>query len=150
MSDLVFDQEATRVSGRRFWAHFVDGVLLTIILVVLLIPATAVSSNALTALVLVAWFTVVHVAYYALLARKDGRTPGKRVAGIRVVTADGKVPTQAALVKRTVPLLVEYFYVIAWVGMMASPYRQRFGDRWAKTYVVENATLPASAPAVSS
>jgi uncharacterized RDD family membrane protein YckC len=149
MSDLVFDQEATRVSGRRFWAHFVDGVLLTIILVVLLIPATATGSNTLTALVLVAWFTVVQVAYYVLLARKDGRTPGKRLAGIRVVTADGKVPTQAALVKRTVPLLIEYFYVIAWIGMMASPYRQRFGDRWAKSYVVHDGAVPATAPAAA-
>jgi hypothetical protein len=31
---------------------------------------------------------------------------------------------------------VEYFYVIAWISMMASSYRQRFGDRWGRTYVV--------------
>ena len=33
-------------------------------------------------------------------------------------------------------LLIEYVYVIAFVGMMSSDYRQRFGDRWADTYVV--------------
>jgi hypothetical protein len=53
-------------------------------------------------------------------------------------------------VKRTVPLLIEYACLIAWVGMMASPYRQRFGDRWAKTYVVADAALPVAAPAAGA
>jgi hypothetical protein len=43
------------------------------------------------------------------------------------------VPSTGALVKRTVPLIVEYFYTIAWIGMMTSPFRQRLGDRWADT-----------------
>jgi uncharacterized RDD family membrane protein YckC len=150
MVQPAFAREMTRVSGRRYWAHFVDGVLLTVILVLLLIPAAATNSGGLIVAVIVSWFTVGHVAYFVLLARRDGRTPGKRVAGLRVVTADGNVPTQAALVKRTVPLLIEYAYLIAWVGMMASPYRQRFGDRWAKTYVVAHAALPVAAPAAGS
>jgi hypothetical protein len=41
-------------------------------------------------------------------------------------------------VKRTLPLLIEYLYVLAFIGMMSSDYRQRFGDRWAHTYVVED------------
>jgi hypothetical protein len=45
---------------------------------------------------------------------------------------------------------VDYLYVIAWAGMMASPYRQRFGDRWAKTYVVADAALPVAAPAAAT
>lgn len=66
-------------------------------------------------------FTVGQVAYYVLTQRRHGRTPGKRLAGIRVVDRNGNVPTTGALVKRTIPLIVEYFYVIAWIGMMASP-----------------------------
>jgi hypothetical protein len=27
-------------------------------------------------------------------------------------------------------------YVIALIGMLTSEYRQRFGDRWGRTYVV--------------
>jgi len=27
---------------------------------------------------------------------------------------------------------------LAFIGMMSSDYRQRFGDRWAQTYVVED------------
>jgi uncharacterized RDD family membrane protein YckC len=81
-------------------------------------------------------FTVGQVAYYVLTQRRHGHTPGKRLAGIRVVDRNGDVPSTGALVKRTIPLIVEYFYVIAFIGMMTSPFRQRLGDRWADTYVV--------------
>ena len=81
-------------------------------------------------------FTVGQVAYYVLTQRRHGHTPGKRLAGIRVVDRIGDVPSTGALVKRTLPLIVEYLYVIAFIGMMTSPFRQRLGDRWADTYVV--------------
>ena len=83
-------------------------------------------------------FTAGQVAYYVLTQRRHGRTPGKRLAGIRVVDRIGNVPTTGALVKRTIPLIVEYLYVIAWIGMMTSPFRQRLGDRWADTYVIRD------------
>ncbi len=50
--------------------------------------------------------------------------------------AGAAVPTTGALVKRTIPLLIEYFYVIALIGMLTPDYRQRLGDRWGGTYVV--------------
>ena len=43
-----------------------------------------------------------------------------------------------ALIKRTLPLLIEYFYVVALFSMMSSGYRQRLGDRWADTFVVRD------------
>ena len=128
-------EEATRVSGRRFVAHLADGVLIGIVLFVLGIPA-AIVSDTLLAIVLVVWLIFGQLAYYVLFERRDGRTPGKRLSGIKVVDAQGGVPTTGALVKRTLPLYVEYFYVFAWIAMMSSPYRQRLGDRWGKTYVV--------------
>ena len=36
------------------------------------------------------------------------------------------------------PLLIEYLYLIAFIGMMSSAYRQRLGDRWGDTYVVRD------------
>jgi len=138
----VFSEDDAHVSGRRFWAHFVDSVVLSAILFVLIIPA-AIISDILIIVVFVLWFTVVHVAYFVLTQRGDGQSPGKRLARIRVVDGMGRTPDAAALARRTVPLLLEYFYVIAFVGMMSSRYRQRLGDRWAHTYVVE-ATAVAS------
>jgi uncharacterized RDD family membrane protein YckC len=88
--------------------------------------------------VLIVYITIGQVVYLVLAQRRSGRTPGKRLVGIRVVDAHGQTPTAGALVKRTVPLLVEYLYIIAWVSMMGSQYRQRFGDRWGRTYVVSD------------
>ena len=34
-------------------------------------------------------------------------------------------------------LLIEYFYVIALISMLTSDFRQRLGDRWGDTYVVD-------------
>ncbi len=109
--------------------------MLTVVLVVLLIPAALVS-NVLIVLVVVLWFTVGHVAYFVLTQRRHGRSPGKRLVGVRVVDRTGATPAPGALTRRSLPLLLEYTYVIAFVGMMSSPYRQRLGDRWAETYVI--------------
>jgi uncharacterized RDD family membrane protein YckC len=124
----TFPPEETRVSGRRYIAHLADAVVLALIFVVVAVPAPIIS-DALLAIVLVVYVTIGQVVYFVLAQRRTGRTPGKRLVGIRVVDADGQTPTTGALLKRTVPLLVEYFYIIAWPSMMGSPYRQRFGDR---------------------
>ena len=131
----------TRVSGRRYLAHWLDSTIFVVLFLILVVLAGSVlpeggASDALFVAVLVLAFTVGQVAYYVLTQRRHGRTPGKRLAGIRVVDRRGNVPTTGALVKRTIPLLIEYVYVIAWIGMMTSPFRQRLGDRWADTYVI--------------
>jgi uncharacterized RDD family membrane protein YckC len=131
----TFPPEVTRVSGRRYVAHLADGVLVLLIFVVLTIPA-AIWSDVVLAIEIVLFLTVGQTAYYVLTQRRTGRSPGKRIVGIRVVDAEGRPPSTGALVKRSIPLLVEYFYILSWLSMMSSTYRQRFGDRWGKTYVV--------------
>ena len=134
--------EVTRVSGRRFVAHFVDGVLYSLLFIIALLVVAALPTGTVgdvtLGVVLVGGLTVGHVAYFVVLQKRRGRTPGKRLVGIRVVDADGATPGAGALVKRTVPLLIEYFYVIAFIGMMTSAHRQRLGDRWGDTYVVRD------------
>ena len=130
----------TRVSGRRYVAHLVDGVLFTILLLIAILlvgslPNSA-AGDALLIAVLVLGLTVGQVAYYVVTQRRHGRTPGKRLVGSRVVDRHGNVPSTGALTKRTLPLLVEYLYVIALISMLSSDFRQRLGDRWADTYVV--------------
>ena len=130
----------TRVSGRRYLAHWLDSTIFVVLFLILVVLAGSLpdggAADVLFVAVIVLGFTVGQVAYYVLTQRRHGRTPGKRLAGIRVVDRHGNVPTTGALVKRTVPLIVEYLYVIAWIGMMTSPFRQRLGDRWADTYVI--------------
>jgi uncharacterized RDD family membrane protein YckC len=135
------DPESTRVSGRRFVAHLLDGVAFTILLVLVILLFALLPSGTLTdvlfAAALVLGLTVGHVAYFVLQERRNGRTFGKRVVGIRVVDGRGAVPGDGALIKRTVPLLIEYFYIFALIAMMTSDHRQRWGDRWAGTYVID-------------
>jgi uncharacterized RDD family membrane protein YckC len=100
--------------------------------------------------VFILWFTVIHVAYFVLTQRAGGQSPGKRWAHIRVVDAMGRTPDSTALVQRTIPLLFEYFYAIALIRMMTSRYRQRLGDRWADTYVVEAGAARAEARAAAT
>lgn len=130
----------TRVSVRRYLAHWLDSTIFIVLFLLLLVLVGSLpdgeAADAFLVAVAVLGFTVGQVAYYVLTQRRHGRTPGKRLAGIRVVDRHGNVPTAGALVKRTVPLLIEYFYVIAWIGMMTSRFRQRLGDRWADTYVI--------------
>jgi uncharacterized RDD family membrane protein YckC len=131
----------TRVSGRRYLAHWLDSTVFVVLyLVLLVLVGTALpggdAGDAAFIVVAVLGFTAGQVAYYVLTQRRHGRTPGKRLAGIRVVDRNGDVPSTGALVKRTVPLIIEYFYVIAFIGMMTSLFRQLLGDRWADTYVV--------------
>ncbi len=144
----VFPAEATHVSGRRFLAHLLDGVLVMVIFVAALVPILileAVTGDGVLAAVItgvfaalaILWLFVGHLAWFVWQESKDGFTLGKRTAGIRVVTADGSVPSRGALWKRSIPLLIEYFYVLAFIGMMSSGYRRRFGDRWGDTYVIK-------------
>ena len=130
----------TRVSVRRYLAHWLDSTIFIVLFLGLLVLAGSLpdgdAADVLFGAVAILGFTVGQVAFYVLTQRRHGRTPGKRLAGIRVVDRHGNVPTTGALVKRTVPLLIEYFYVIAWIGMMTSAFRQRLGDRWADTYVI--------------
>jgi uncharacterized RDD family membrane protein YckC len=142
----VFSENDAHVSVRRFFAHIADGAVLSVILVALLIPA-AIVSDILILVVFILWFTVIHVAYFVFTQRDGGQSPGKRWARIRVVDAMGDTPDSKALVRRTIPLLFEYFYAIAFIGMMTSRYRQRLGDRWGHTYVVEATAAHAGAGA---
>lgn len=103
----------------------------------LLVILAALISDVVLAIALVLLLTVGQVAFYVLAHGRSGRSPGKRLVGLRVVDAHGRPPDTGALVKRSIPLLLEYFYILAWLSMMTSDYRQRFGDRWAKTYVVD-------------
>ena len=131
----AFSAEQTRVSGRRLVAHIVDGTLYTVLFLLLILLADA-TTEVVLLITVVLGLTVLHVAYFVVLQRPKGRTPGKALVGIRVVDEVGQVPTTGALIKRTLPLLIEYLYVIALIGMLTSEYRQRFGDRWGRTYVI--------------
>jgi uncharacterized RDD family membrane protein YckC len=91
-----------------------------------------------------AGFAACVVFDFIVLPALTGYTIGKRMLGIRVVDETGHRPRLRATVIRTIPLLFEQIGVVALWAMSNSPKHQRFGDRWAHTYVVSR-EQPASA-----
>jgi len=128
-------EESTRVTGRRIIAHVVDGLIIALIALVLLELLRQVSDVAAVVVYLLALLPG-QVLYWVLTQRKTGQSPGKKLCRIKVVDQLGNTPTVPNLVRRSIPLLIEYLYLIALAAILSSPYRQRLGDRWAHTYVV--------------
>jgi uncharacterized RDD family membrane protein YckC len=74
-----------------------------------------------------------------------GRTPGKRLTGLRVVSEDGRQLGWSASLLRNLMRMVDSLpagYLLGVVSMIASPRVQRLGDLVAGTIVIrERATL---------
>jgi uncharacterized membrane protein SpoIIM required for sporulation/uncharacterized RDD family membrane protein YckC len=81
--------------------------------------------------------TVIYFCYHLILEPlMAGRTPGKRLAGIRVLTLDGRAPTLGPLVTRNVFRLVDSLPVLYIVGLLFVMFGRRhlrLGDLAAGT-----------------
>ena len=80
-------------------------------------------------------YFLYHVVLEPLM---DGRTPGKRMTGLRVVTRDGVVPSSGALVTRNVFRIVDSLpalYVVGLLFVMFGRRHARAGDLAAGTVV---------------
>jgi uncharacterized RDD family membrane protein YckC len=84
-------------------------------------------------------------AYYVFCETLFGRTLGKRVMSLRVVSENGVPIDLGAAVIRNLLRIIDglFFYLVAAVSVWSSPKRQRLGDRAAGTYVVHDS--PAAA-----
>ncbi len=85
------------------------------------------------------WFAVV----LTLLEWRYGRTPGKLLAGTRVVSEDGTSIDIGQAVLRRLPLVFSGFLqIIDWAFALFGPRYQRAFDRIARTLVVIDARSP--------
>jgi uncharacterized RDD family membrane protein YckC len=118
----------TRVVPRRIVAHVLDWLVIGALTV-------GVSPEASSF-----WLVVWLLANWIVLQGLTGYSVGKFVTRIRVVDGRGGVPGLGRALIRTLPLVIEQLGVIAIWAMLRRPSRQRFGDRWAKTFVVKDPT----------
>jgi uncharacterized RDD family membrane protein YckC len=89
---------------------------------------------------------VVYLAYFFISECLLSRTPGKLLTGLVVVGVDGERCTWGQTAIRTVFRLLEVNPLLlgavpAALSVVFSPYHQRFGDKMAKTLVVETREL---------
>ena len=77
-----------------------------------------------------------------------GRTPGKRAAGVRIVTLEGQTPDVSALLIRNVFRLIDslpVFYVVGLICVLLSARQVRIGDMAAGTLLVYEKKLASNA-----
>ncbi len=119
------------MDGRGFFDEVFDGVGSFVFTIVILPPI------------------LLYFLYHPVLeTAMKGRTPGKRAAGIRIVTVEGQTPDISALLIRNVFRLIDslpLFYVVGLVCVLLSARQVRIGDMAAGTLLAYEKKLASSA-----
>ena len=142
---------------RRFVAYMIDGFILSIILIILGIIAGVayfagvMSGNSgslmarmmnpeqLSAITLSIWVlsTLLNIIYFTYFYGTSGRTPGKMLMGLQVVTSEGKPLSFGIAFLRSVGYLVSSFVFclgFIWIGF--DKKKQGWHDKIAGTVVI--------------
>jgi uncharacterized RDD family membrane protein YckC len=99
---------------------------------------------------LIGWpAALIYLLYHPLLELlMHGRTPGKRMAGVRLVTQRGGQPAAGAILIRNVFRLIDSLpglYVVGLISCMVTAQRVRIGDMAAGTVLVLDRSASADA-----
>jgi uncharacterized RDD family membrane protein YckC len=136
--------------GSRFLAEAIDWVLKAIVVGALAILLYAIGSGVATAVFLVLVF-IIWFGYDVLFeVLSNGRTPGKRACGLRVVRSGGQPIGFVASSVRNLLRIVDgplTSYVAGIVSIVVSKRNQRLGDMAADTLVVREPAGPGQATA---
>jgi uncharacterized RDD family membrane protein YckC len=84
-------------------------------------------------------FMAVSLVYFTVPEALFGATPGKYLAGLRVVSVDGRRLSLGAVLARNLMRIVDYLpviYVLGGISVLLTTNSQRLGDRLAGTTVV--------------
>ena len=141
--------------GSRVLAGCVDLVLKGAIIAALAAVVFALLDETLATAFFLPSAFVVFVFYDVLFeVRAHGRTPGKRMTGLRVLrSSGGPVDVRASAIRNLLRIVDELAlsYLPAFVGILVTKRNQRLGDLAADTIVVRErrAGTPSGAPVAS-
>jgi uncharacterized RDD family membrane protein YckC len=109
--------------GARIGAYLIDVLAMIVVSLIPVLGIFAVMAYALTR---------------DALPFLDGQSIGKKVLGLRAVTADGAVLTNnwGPAILRNVVLLIPLFPLVELIVLLTNADKLRLGDQWAKTRVV--------------
>jgi uncharacterized RDD family membrane protein YckC len=87
---------------------------------------------------------VAFLTYFVVAESLGGASLGKMMFGLRVVGRDFRPAGPSAILIRRLAFFVDslLFGWPAYASMTNWPYKQRYGDRWAGTYVFRREALP--------
>ncbi len=94
------------------------------------------------AVLLLAFLSLYH-AYFIYFEYKKGRTPGKKLFGLSVVTDDGSPRTKSKMIIRELFRYVDTLIFPMVICMALTERRQRIGDLMAGTFVAYSKTQEA-------
>jgi len=122
--------------GKRFLASIFDLIVIPIIIGVvaglIFFAAPVGIRNILLIVVNIAWMTLKDLMWV-------GQAPGKKMAGIKVISIEtGKKITIAQAFIRNILLVIPFVLVIGYLIeiILLATKGERLGDKWAKTKVV--------------
>ena len=139
----------------RIVAIIIDTIILMIIMVIIALPLglSAFMFSAMTDVTSMmnmwanaaAWSifaiinAIVWLLYFTYFEGKTGQTPGKKAMNIKVTTEDGKQPTFAEALIRTILRIIDglFLYLLGLIIILVTEKKQRLGDVLAKTIVVK-------------
>jgi uncharacterized RDD family membrane protein YckC len=126
--------------GSRSLAAFVDYLGLGIVLVIWILSSVLLAAGVGTQwapVFMVAGIFLLDWGYFAVQEiATGGRTLGKRLLKLRVVTAEGGTPGAGALLIRNLVRFLDFFF--GPILMAIDPLSRRLGDRLAGTLVVHD------------
>jgi uncharacterized RDD family membrane protein YckC len=151
--------------GSRFLALTIDSLIQVGVLIVLTIFAAVLSltydqlggaanrffSDTIGAIVLILVPFCLYWGYFAFFEILwQGRTPGKRVAGIRVIHQTGRPMTAIECIGRNLIRIVDMepvpLYAVGLICMLCNQQNRRIGDYVAGTIVVHDKALDSVSP----
>jgi uncharacterized RDD family membrane protein YckC len=131
--------------GSRFMALLIDYLIGGVAIVIAILAALALGGELAGTIVSVTAILAINVLYFTLFeVFGGGRTLGKRVTGLRVVTdGGGQVGLRASLIRNIIRVLEVgvLAYAPAIVSVLATRNNQRLGDLAAGTLVVRDTKL---------
>lgn len=136
--------------GSRFMSSLVDTTIQALVIIPLLFAASW-AGTAGPAVASLGTFLAVFALPTAFDAFAGGRTPGRRLAGLRLVMADGStvglVPAAVRNIVRPLDFLPSA-YSVGVISVLATDRNQRLGDLAAGTIVVRQVAARRTAAAV--
>lgn len=134
-------EQASQTILLRLAAFIVDALTLALVLI---LPASLISysvaflGGSLNSVSLI-WYGAMLVLFIGILLRDGhrGRSPGKRLLGLRLVTPGNRPCGYGRSVVRNFPLLIPGWNLLEVALMLFSSQSRRTGDRIARTTVVE-------------
>ena len=132
--------------GGRSYAFVIDWHIRTVAALAWYMASTAIVYQELVVpkpdatfyFVVVAPTTAIYFLYHLVLEVATGRTPGKRIAGVRIVSVDGQPPGVGALAIRNVLRILDslLLYSVGLISVLVTRQSVRIGDIAAGTLLV--------------